>query len=133
MKNVKKNLGIIAMVAIIGFGFTSCDDGGDGSIGVTFNITNNHTVAIKSVSVGNGSANNYQPFIKDVSIDANGGTGSVTFNLEKNPIGFMISSFKVTFTDDATVSSNSMGSYSSTTINVIIANAGNSGLSWDAD
>ena len=31
MKNTKELLRIIAMVAIIGFGFTSCGDGGDGS------------------------------------------------------------------------------------------------------
>jgi len=71
MNNVKKSLGIIIITAIIGFGFTVCGDGGGGNI--TFNITNNHTVAIKSVSVQNGSANNYQPYTKDVSIVANGG------------------------------------------------------------
>jgi hypothetical protein len=136
MKIIQKFLGIIAIAAIIGFGFTACggDDGGGGGGGnITFNITNNHTVAIKSVSVQNGSANNYQPYIKDVSIAANGGTGSVVFNLEKNPIGYMISSFTVTFTDDDWVGSNSSGSYSSTTINVLITDAGSSGLSWDAE
>ena len=33
MENAKKILGIIALVAIIGFGFTSCDDGDDGNGG----------------------------------------------------------------------------------------------------
>ena len=127
---MKKILILGIAVLVLSMAFVGCKED-DGNI--TFNITNNHTVAIKSVAVGNGSANNYQPFTKDVSIDANGGTGSVTFNLEKNPIGYMISSFTITFTDDGWVGSNSSGSYNSTTINVIVTGTGSGGLSWDAE
>ena len=121
MKNVKKLLGIIVMVALVGFGFTAC--GEEEEDGVKFNITNNHTAAIKSVRVKDTK----NEFNKDISIAANGGKGSVTFNLEKSPIGYPVTSFKVTFTDDTEAYSSNYGQFEKT-IEVTVTEAGNSGV-----
>ena len=124
MKKMKKLLGIVAIAAIIGLGMTACDNGsggggtggggnggggggGGGNGTLTFNITNNHSVAIKSAKINS----NGQNFTKDVSIAASGGTGSVTFTgLNTSIIGTIFSGFGVTFTDDTTAS----GGYATT-------------------
>jgi len=52
MKNVVKVLGIIAIVAVIGFGFVSCEDDSKGGDGGKLKIINNHaTSTITTVTV----------------------------------------------------------------------------------
>jgi len=51
MKNVFKVLGIIALVAVIGFSMVSCGDDSGGGSGGTLKITNENSDPIKKVTV----------------------------------------------------------------------------------
>jgi len=81
MKNVLKVLGIIAIVAVIGFGFVSCEDDSKGD-GGTIKIINNNSVAITKVTVhySDDTARSDDEFT--VNISANGGTWTqaITFS-----------------------------------------------------
>ena len=96
MKNFTKLFGIIALVAIIGFSFTACDDGSDGSdgsdgegdgydsggpvfFGETLNLSGQVYVE-KWNETSNGSTLSYQNFNGNVAKfeDYYGGTGRIT-------------------------------------------------------
>lgn len=132
MKNTKvwtRVFGIIAMLAIIGFSFIACEDGGGGGGGgkVTFKITNNHTVAIKSIVIqsGNDSIKN------DVSVEANGGTATITMQLNSTPIGTAVHGCTITFTDDTTTYPNSGGVTEKKELNITVTGTGSNGMTWD--
>jgi len=110
---MKKILILGIAVLILSMAFVGCDDKG----GVTFSITNNHTVDIKSVRVQDTFNNE---FTKNISISANGGTGKVSLNLKKSMIGYGIAQFEVTFTDNAKVYPSSFGFTDKTTVNVTV-------------
>jgi len=101
MKNVVKVLGIIAIVAVIGFGFVSCDDGNKGGGGdVTFNVTNNYTSKAVSVTITNQADN--AETTKDLSIAGSGGTGSFKVKLTKVITGDYMGQLEFKFEDTTT-------------------------------
>jgi len=53
-----------------------------------------------------------------------GGTGSVAFQLEKSPIGYPVSSFGVTFTDDTTAYYPGGGQVEKTIVNITVTGTG---------
>jgi hypothetical protein len=83
MKNVFKVLGVIALVAVIGFGFVSCGDDGGGSGDVTFNVTNNYSKKVVKIEIIDSSTDLGTDGIKNISIDVNGGTGTFKVKLKK--------------------------------------------------
>jgi len=98
MKNVKKLLGIIVMVAIVGFGFTACGEEDDGnSIGVT--VTNNNSAALTNIKITAIVDNKEAHVLYEsgtISIAA-GGTHSFTAkNISWSMIGTQICKYYVT-------------------------------------
>lgn len=87
MKNTIKLLGIIALVAIIGFSFTACDDGSGGGgdsggpafLGETLNLSG-QVYLTKWNETANGGSLSYQAFNGNVDEfeDYYGGTGKIT-------------------------------------------------------
>jgi hypothetical protein len=117
MKNILKVLGIIALVAVIGFGVAACSSGGGddkptnnptppagsggGDGNVTFNVTNNYTSKAVSVTIMS-NANADPDTIKEISIAGNGGTGSFKVNLTKIITGDYMGQLVFTFEDSTT-------------------------------
>jgi phosphoribosylformylglycinamidine (FGAM) synthase-like amidotransferase family enzyme len=111
MKNVFKVLGIIAIVAVIGFTMAACDNNpGGGGGDVTFNVTNNYTSKAVSVKIeSNASAD--ADTTKEISIDGNGGTGSFKVKLTKIITGDYMGQLTFTF-EDGSEKGNNSSSYS---------------------